>query len=103
MSQSVDVARWVTPAIEHAQDVLFGGFGQESGYNFMLFFGGSCFSSTFRSFFIIGFFFFVLVVSFSQKSNCLFWVCLSTFWFFFLCSDLRIVFKRRIYPVLSWC
>ena len=27
-SQSVDVARWVRPAIEHAQDVLSGGLGQ---------------------------------------------------------------------------
>ena len=28
-SQSVDVPRWVRPAIEHAQDVLSGGLGQE--------------------------------------------------------------------------
>ena len=28
--------------------------------------------------------FVVLVVSFSQKSNCLVWVCLSTFWCFML-------------------
>ena len=28
-SQSVDVVRRVTPAIEHAQDVLSGGLGQE--------------------------------------------------------------------------
>ena len=27
-SQSVDVARWLGPAIEHAQDVLSGGLGQ---------------------------------------------------------------------------
>ena len=36
-SQSVDVARWVRPAIEHTQDVLFGGLGQEWEYDFMLF------------------------------------------------------------------
>ena len=28
-SQSVDVVRWVRPAIKHAQDVLSGGLGQE--------------------------------------------------------------------------
>ena len=37
-SQSVDVARWVRPAIEHAQDVLSGGFGQEGEYDFVLVF-----------------------------------------------------------------
>ena len=36
--QSVDVARWVRPAIEHAQDVLSGGLGQEWEYDFMLVF-----------------------------------------------------------------
>ena len=36
-SQSVDVARWVRPAIEHAQDVLSGGLGQEWEYDFKLF------------------------------------------------------------------
>ena len=36
-SQSVDVARWVRPAIEHAQDVLSGGLGQEWEYDFVLF------------------------------------------------------------------
>ena len=40
---------------------------------------------------------------FLQKSNGLFWVCLSTFWCFVLSgSDLKVVFKRIIYPVLSW-
>ena len=37
-SQSVDVARWVRPAIEHAQDVLSGGLGQEGEYDFVLVF-----------------------------------------------------------------
>ena len=36
-SQSVDVARWVRPAIEHAQDVLSGGLGQEWEYDFVQF------------------------------------------------------------------
>ena len=36
--QSVDVARWVRPAIEHAQDVLSGGLGQEVEYDFVLVF-----------------------------------------------------------------
>ena len=44
----------------------------------------------------------VLVFSFSQKPNCLFRVCISTFWcFVLLCSDLKVVLKRIIYPVLS--
>ena len=37
MSQSVDVARWVRPAIEHAQDVLPGGLGKEWEYDCMRF------------------------------------------------------------------
>ena len=58
----------------------------------------------FVPFSLLVFSFVVLVVSFSQKSNCLFWVCLSTFWcFVLLCSDLKVVFKRIVYPVLSWC
>ena len=36
-SQSVDVARWVRQAIEHAQDVLSGGLGQRWEYDCMLF------------------------------------------------------------------
>ena len=36
-SQSVDVARWVRPAIEHAQDVRSGGLGQEWEYDFVRF------------------------------------------------------------------
>ena len=31
------VAQWVRPAIEHAQDVLSGGLGQEWEYDIMLF------------------------------------------------------------------
>ena len=47
-------------------------------------FGGSCVSSTFHAIFITSVFFVVLVLSPLQKSNCLFWVCLSTFWCFVL-------------------
>ena len=36
-SQSVDEARWVRPAIEHAQGDLSGGLGQEWEYDFVLF------------------------------------------------------------------
>ena len=68
-------------------------------------FGGSCVSSTFHAIFLLLVFSFVVfVLSFLQKSNCLFWSCLSTFWrFVLLCSDLKVVFKRITYPVLSWC
>ena len=55
-------------------------------------------------FILLVFPFFVLVVPFSQKSNRLFWVCRSTFWcFVLLCSDLKVFFKRTIYPVIIWC
>ena len=46
--------------------------------------------------------FVVLVVSFSQKPNCLVWVSLSTFWCFNLSfSDLLTVFKRINYWFLE--
>ena len=45
----------------------------------MLFFMGSCFVLTFYIVFVTVFPFVVLVVSFSQKFNCLVWVRLSTF------------------------
>ena len=46
--------------------------------------------------------FVVLVVSFSQKSNRLVWVSLSTFWCFTISFlDLSIVFRRINYPVLK--
>ena len=56
-SQSVDVARWVRPAIEHAQDVLFGGLGQEGSMISCWFFKGPYFALTF---FAILFFVFLL-------------------------------------------
>ena len=61
-SQSVDVARWVRPAIEHAQDVLSGGFGQEWEYDFVLVFQGVLFCV---NVFVILFLVFLL----------LFWLC----------------------------
>ena len=69
-SQSVDVARWVRPAIEHAQDVLSGGLGQEGEYDFVLVFLGVLFCVNFFCYIIFCFPFVPLVVSFSQKSNC---------------------------------
>ena len=58
----------------------------------------------FMPFFITSVFFVVLVLSFLQKSSCLIWFYVSTFGCFVLsCSDLKEVFKRIIYPVLSWC
>ena len=39
---------------------------------------------------------------FLKSSNRFFWICLSTFLcFVLLCSDLKVVFKRIVYPVLS--
>ena len=59
---------------------------------------------SFVPFLLLIFSFVVLVVNFSQKSNCLLRVFISIFWcFVLLCSDLKVVFKRKIFPVLSWC
>ena len=70
MSQSVDVAQWVRPAIEHAQDVLSGGLGQEWEYKFMLsFLEGPVCVQPFMPFLLLVFSFFVLVVSFSSKTK----------------------------------
>ena len=69
-----------------------------SFWKVLFYFNLSCY------FLLLVFSFVVLVMSFSQNSNCLFWVYLSTFWcFVLLCSDLKVVFKRIIYPVFSWC
>ena len=106
-SQSVDVARWVRPAIEHAQDVLSGGLGQEWEYDFVLclvwFFKGPCFVLTF---YVILFFVFLLFrwlcpflknqIGFGLGLSCVFWCFIVSF------LDLVIVFKRIRYPVLSW-
>ena len=102
-SQSVDVARWVRPALEQAQDVLSGGLGQEWSISSCSFFVGSFFVFDLLSLFYYCFFFVFVLVSCSQKSNRLVWVCLSTFLgFTHLLLDLKVVFKRIIYPVLSW-
>ena len=70
----------------------------------MLFLEGPASFNLSCCFLLLVFSFVVLVMSFSQKSICLFCVCLSTFWCFVLfCSDLKVVFKRIIYQVLSWC
>ena len=75
-SQSVDIARWVRPAIEHAQGVFSGGLGQVWEYDFVLFFYGVLFCVNFLCYIFSGFSFVSLVVSFSQKSKC--------FWFGFV-------------------
>ena len=105
MSQRVDVARWVRPAIEHAQDVLFWWVRPEVRVSFRaLFLEGPVLVQTFMPFLLLVFSFVVSVLSFLQISNCSFWVCLPTFWcFVLLCSDSKVVLKRIIYPVLSWC
>ena len=47
LSPTVRAVRWVRLAIEHAQDVLSGGLGEEWEYKIMLsFFGGLCLCST---------------------------------------------------------
>ena len=69
----MDVARWVRPAIEHAQHVLSGGLGQEWECGF---FEGSCFVLTLYGGFFLGFLMLLMVASFFQKSNC--------FWFGFV-------------------
>ena len=68
MSQSVDVARWVRPAMKHAQDVLFWWVRLDVGVKIRaLFFGGSCLCSTFLAFFITTVFFCCLSFVFSSK------------------------------------
>ena len=67
----MDVARWVRPAIEHAQDVLPGGLGQEWDMIACGFCERSCYVTTFYVGFVVVFLMFLLVVSFFQKSNCL--------------------------------
>ena len=85
MSQSVDVARWVRSAIGHAQDALFWWVRPEVRVWFRaLFLEIPVLVQPFMLFLLLVFSFVVLVLSPLQKSNCLFWVCLSTFWCFVL-------------------
>ena len=106
----MDVARWVRPAIDHAQDILSGALGQEWSINscslFFVFFlsGGSSLCSTFRAFFITGFFLFCVgcVLFFKIHS---FVLGLSSDFFVFCSFVFRLessLQKRIIYPVLSW-
>ena len=60
------VAWWVRPAIEHAQDILFGRLGQEWSINHAFFFGGSLLCSTFRAFLFLFFLFCLGFVIFSK-------------------------------------
>ena len=82
----MDVARWVRPAIEHAQDVLSGGLGQEWSINSssLFFLEGLVCVQLFVPFLILVFSFFVLVVSFSQKFKS--FVLGLSFDFFVFCS-----------------
>ena len=67
-SQSVVVARWVKPVIEHAQDVPLVGEVTSGLYFYGLFVQSLFICSTF-CFSFITCFFFVLVLSFSQKKQ----------------------------------
>ena len=68
MSQRVDVARWLRPAKEHAQDVLFWWVRPEVRVIVSCsHFGGSCFCSTFCALFITGFFFCCFICVFFSK------------------------------------
>ena len=102
-SQSVDVAQCVRPAIEHAQDVLSGGLGQEWEYVFMLFLWEVLLCANILcSIFFWFFFCYFGCVLFSKIKLFLVWVCLATFWCFIISFlDLVTVFKRINCPVLS--
>ena len=96
MSQSVDVARWVRSAIEHAQDVLSVGLGQQWGYNFVFsFLEGPVLVHAFGSFHYWFFSLVVLVMSCCQISTCLFWVCFSTFRCFFCVFRLKSILQKN--------
>ena len=78
-SQSVDVARWVRPAIEHAQDVLSGGLGQEWEFDFGLVLQGVLFCVNFYVIFFFVFFLFRWLRLFLKNQIVFVWVCLATF------------------------
>ena len=98
LSQSMSVARWARPAKEHAQDVLFWWFRPGVRVQIhALFLEGPVCVQFFMPFFLVCSFF-VLVVAFSQKSIYMFKVCLLTYWCFVLLrSDLKIVFKKKLF------
>ena len=100
-SQSVDVARWVRPAIEHAQDVLSGGLGQEGEYDFVLVFKGSCFVLNFLLYYLFVFFLFGWLCPFLKNQ--------IVGWFFFLVSttsrkarDESSVVSDKTFSVVIW-
>ena len=103
-SQSVCVARWVRPAISILRTSYSGGLGQEWEYDCMLFLGEALLCDNVLCWFFSGLSYVTSVVSFFQKSNC-FWFgfAFATFLCFVISFlDFIIVFKRIIYPVLSW-
>ena len=94
MSKSVDVARWVRPAIEHAQDVLFWWVRPEVTVKFCaLFLEGPVLVQPFMLFFIISVFFCFLSYVFLSKIK-LFVLGLS-FDFLVFCSFVSIL-KRGL-------
>ena len=62
----MDVARWVRPAIEHAQDVLPGGLGQEWEYD-CGFCERSCYVTTFYVGFVVVFLMFCWLCPFFKN------------------------------------
>ena len=80
-----------------------GGLGQKWVNFYGLFVQSLFLCLTFCSVFITCCSPFVLFVSFTQKLNLWGWICLSSFLCFIrLQQDLKMVFKRLIYPVLVW-
>ena len=86
-SQSVDVARWVRPAIEHAQDVLSGGRARSGSMISCCFFERSCYVITFYVGFMLVFLVFLWLCPFF-KNQIVFGMGLScdffVFYYFFL-------------------
>ena len=95
----MDVARWVRPATELAQEVLFWWVSPEVRVKFhALFLEGPVLVQLFMPFFITSIFFCSLIFVFSLKIK-LFVLGLSfdfLLFFVLLYSDLKVVFKRII-------
>ena len=83
-SQSVDVARWVRPAIEHAQDVLSGGSMISCGFS-----ERSCYVITFYVGFMLVFLMFLWLCPFF-KNQIVFVMGLSFDFFVFYDFFLRL-------------
>ena len=102
-SQSVVIVRWIRLAIEHPQDVPLVGEARSGVYFDGLFVQSLFLSSTFCFIFITCFSLFCFGCVLFSKKCILLWVCLSTFLcFIWLRWDLKVTFKRIIYPVLIW-